>query len=92
MFYDFYYDILTFLDQLPELQLYIPRDVFNFCSDLIVLLDCFIVYNDFVPLLRASILFSAINLSFSIFEYFNNFKHNYSPDIGFFEKFGHLFK
>ena len=66
--------VLGVLEQIPEINISIPKFVYQFLKDLVILMDCFIVYNDFVPVLSASVFFSAINLSITLLDYILSFR------------------
>lgn len=66
--------ILDFFNGLPELSLAIPSFVYDFLSDLVTLLDCFIVFNDFSTLLAISVTYAFVNVSFAFAGFASNFK------------------
>lgn len=66
--------VLKSLEQIPELQIAIPQTVFQFLKDFISLIDCFIVYKDFVPVLSASITLGFISLNISLIDFIKEFK------------------
>lgn len=71
---DFQIWILNLLESIPELQLQIPDIVYTYINDFKLTINCFINFDDFVPLLVASISFSFIDLSLSIFDYIKSFR------------------
>lgn len=66
--------ILNVLESIPELQLQIPQVVYTYINDFKLVVNCLIIFNDFVPLLVASLSFNFIDLSLSLFDYIKSFK------------------
>lgn len=67
--------ILRSLESIPEMNIAIPDVVFNFLNDFIALVDCFIVYKDFIPILSASVTLGFISLNFALIDYVKSFKN-----------------
>lgn len=65
--------VLEVLNNIPQLRISIPDKVKENITGLITLLDCFLVVEDFVPLLVASIGFGFVVLTHSIFQYVKGF-------------------
>lgn len=66
--------VLNVLDSLPELEFTIPDFVYDFLQDFINLMDCFVVYRDFVPILSASVAYSFISLTVTLVNYVKSWK------------------
>ena len=66
--------ILNVLESIPELQLQIPQVVYTYINDFKLVVNCLIIFNDFVPLLVASLSFNFIDFSLSLFDYIKSFK------------------
>lgn len=66
--------ILNVLESIPELQLQIPQVVYTYINDFKLVVNCLIIFSDFVPLLVASLSFNFIDLSLSLFDYIKSFK------------------
>ena len=71
---DFQLWVLNILEQIPELNLYIPDFAYQFLKDAISLMNCFVVFKDFVPILSASVFISSIMLSMSLLDYIRSYK------------------
>lgn len=69
--------VLSVLEFIPELTiLKIPDVVYNYLHDFITLVNCFVVFKDFVPILNASVMFGFIELTTTIVMFIKSFYSN----------------
>lgn len=66
--------ILNFFAGLPEIDLLLPNFFYDFLSDLITFINCFVVFNDFSTLLSISVTYAFVNVAFSFANFISNVK------------------
>lgn len=65
--------ILKVLNSLPSLEFYIPDFVYTYLRDICMVINCFVDFSYFVPLLELSVVFSFFNILIALSDYVKSY-------------------
>lgn len=68
--------ILDFFSGIPEVNISLPSFFESFLADLVKLMNCFIIFNDFSTLLATSVTYAFINVAFAFTTFISDLKSN----------------